>query len=129
MHTIFLSFGSALCGFFGGLNFNPNPNILETKETTTIMLLITNFLIGFAVILGSLFIVGITRGNKVSQKTWVILWSIISFSFVLFLIISAILENEIILNYALGGSVGYVTAVSIHTIDHAVKEFKKARTI
>jgi TctA family transporter len=89
------------------------------------MLLIANFLIGFAVILGSLFIVGITRGNKVTQKTWVILWSIISFSFTLFLIVAAILENEIILNYALGGSVGYVTAVSIHTLDHALKEFRK----
>ena len=89
------------------------------------MLLITNFLIGFAVILGSLFTVGITRGNKVSQKAWVILWSIISFSFALFLIVSTILENEIILNYALGGSVGYVTAVSIHTVDHAIKEFRK----
>jgi hypothetical protein len=90
------------------------------------MLLITNFLIGFAVILGSLFIVGITRGNKVSQKAWVILWSIISFSFALFLIASTILEDEIILNYALGGSVGYVTAVSIHTVDHAIKEFRKS---
>jgi len=92
------------------------------------MLLITNFLIGFAIILGSLSIVGITRGNKVSQKTWVILWSIVSFSFALFLIISAVLENEIILNYALGGSVGYVTAVSIHTIDHAVNEFRKSNS-
>jgi TctA family transporter len=89
------------------------------------MLVIANVLIGFAVILGSLFIVGITRGNKVTQKTWVILWSIISFSFTLFLIVAAILENEIILNYALGGSVGYVTAVSIHTLDHALKEFRK----
>jgi hypothetical protein len=89
------------------------------------MLILENFLIGFAVILGSLFIIGITRGNKVSQKTWVVLWSIISFSFALFLIICTILENEIILNYALGGSVGYVIAVSIHTIDHAVKEFRK----
>jgi hypothetical protein len=87
--------------------------------------MITNFLVGFAVIFGSLFIIGITRRNKVSQKIWIILWSIISLSFTLFLIFSAILENEIILNYALGGSVGYVTAVSIHTVDHAVREFKK----
>jgi hypothetical protein len=90
------------------------------------MLLITNFLIGFAVILGSFFIVGITRGNKVTQKTWVILWSVISLGFALFLIISAILDNETILNYALGGSVGYVTSVSIHTLDHAVKELRKS---
>lgn len=90
------------------------------------MLQITNFLLGFAIVLGSLFTVGITRGNKISQKTWVILWSLISFSFIIFLIISAILEDETILNYALGGSVGYVTAVSIHTLDHAIKEFRKS---
>ena len=89
------------------------------------MLLIIECLIGFVVVLGSLFIIGITRGNRVSQKTWVILWSIISLGFGLFLIISAVLENEIILNYALGGSVGYVTAVSIHTIDHAMEELRK----
>jgi hypothetical protein len=28
----------------------------------------------------------------------------------------------------LGGSVGYVTAVSIHTIDHAVNEFRKSNS-
>ena len=89
------------------------------------MLLITNFLIGFAVIFGILFLVGITRGNKISQKTWVLIWSIISSVFALFLVFSAILENEVILNYALGGSVGYVTAVSIHTLDHALKEVRK----
>lgn len=88
------------------------------------MLLITNFLIGFAVILDTLFFVGITRGNRISQKTWVILWFIISTS-VLFLIFSAILENEVILNYVLGGSLGYITAISIHTLDHAIKEVKK----
>jgi hypothetical protein len=88
------------------------------------MLIIENFLIGFVVVLGILFVIGITRGNRVSQKTWVILWSIISFSFGLFLIISTVLENESIINYALGGSVGYVTAVSIHTVEHAVKQFR-----
>jgi hypothetical protein len=91
------------------------------------MLLITNFLLGFVFILGSLFVVGITRENKVSQKTWVILWSVISFSFALFLVVSAILGDEIILNYALGGSVGYVIAVSIHTLDHTLKEFRKIK--
>ena len=89
------------------------------------MLLIINFLIGFTVILGSLFLIGITRGNKISQKTWVTLWLLISSSFALFLIVSAVLENEIILNYALGGSVGYVIAVSLHTLDHTLKELRK----
>jgi hypothetical protein len=89
------------------------------------MLILENFLIGFVVLLGILFVIGITRGNRVSQKTWVILWSIISFSFGLFLIISTVLENESIINYALGGSLGYITAVSIHIVAHAAKELRK----
>ena len=56
------------------------------------------------------------------------LWSIVSLGFALFLIVSAILENEIIVNYTLGGPVGYATAVSIHTIDHAVEEIRKNST-
>jgi len=92
------------------------------------MVLIVDFLIGFLVILGCLFVIGITRGNRVSPKTWAMLWSEISFAFALFLIGAAFFENEDILNFALGGSVGYVTAVSIHTIDHAVKEVRRSGT-
>lgn len=44
-----------------------------------------------------------------------------------FLIGFTILENEILLNYALGGSVGYVIAVTIHTLDHALKELRKTK--
>lgn len=89
--------------------------------------MIFSFIIGFAVILGSLFLIGITRGNRVSQKTWVILWTIISVGFVAFLVISVIVYDETLLNYALGGSVGYVAAVSIHTLDHAIEELRKNR--
>lgn len=89
------------------------------------MLQIINFLIGFIVIIGCLFLIGITRGRGISQKTWVILWSTISVAFVIFLVISVILGDEILLNVSLGGSVGYVTAVSIHTIDHTIEELRK----
>lgn len=89
------------------------------------MLLIINFLIGFVVILGCLFLIGVTRGRGISQKTWVILWSIVSSVFVLFLILSAVFDDQALLNYAFGGSLGYVTAVSIHTIDHAIEETRK----
>jgi len=89
------------------------------------MLMIVHFLVGFAAILGTLFLIGITRGNRISQKTWVILWTLVSVGFVLFLVISVSLYDEALLNYALGGSVGYVAAVSIHTLDHAIEEIRK----
>jgi uncharacterized membrane protein YqgA involved in biofilm formation len=88
-------------------------------------MLVINFLIGLLVILGTLFIVGITRGNRISQKTWVILWSVVSVAFVCFLVASAFIDNENMLNFALGGSVGYVIAVTIHTIHHAIEEVGK----
>jgi formate hydrogenlyase subunit 3/multisubunit Na+/H+ antiporter MnhD subunit len=91
------------------------------------MLMIAQFFAGFAAILGSLFLIGITRGNRVSQKTWVILWTMGSIGLVLFLVISVVLYDETLLNYALGGSVGYVTAVSIHTLDHAIEEIRKSQ--
>ncbi len=91
------------------------------------MLLIINFLVGFVVILGCLFLIGITRGRGISQKTWVFLWSIVSLIFAIFLIISVIIGGDMLINYSLGGSIGYVTAVSIHTIDHAIEETRKGR--
>lgn len=85
------------------------------------MLQIVNFSIGFIVVLGGLFLVGITRERWVSQKTWVALWAIVSSLFALFLAISFILEAAF-LSYALGGSLGYIIAVTIHIIHHALEE-------
>jgi uncharacterized membrane protein len=44
--------------------------------------------------------------------------------FAAFLVISFFLET-ILVSFALGGSLGYVTAVTIHTIDHARDKTKK----
>ena len=82
------------------------------------MLEIVDFMIGFFIVLGCLFLVGITRGRKVSQKTWVILWSIASFALALFLVIAFVVEDVVFLSCALGGSLGYVIAVAVHTIRH-----------
>jgi hypothetical protein len=82
------------------------------------MLQIINFSIGFVVVLGCLFLVGITRGRRVSQKTWVILWLIVSLLFASFLVACFILDEAVFLSYALGGSLGYVIAVTIHTTEH-----------
>jgi hypothetical protein len=82
------------------------------------MLQIVNFSIGFLVVLACLFLVGITRGRRVSPKTWSILWSIISSVLALFVLLSFILEETGLSSYALGGSLGYIVAVTIHTIQH-----------
>lgn len=88
------------------------------------MLNIADFLIGFIVVLGCLFLVGITRGKWVSQKTWVFLWLAVSVVFAVFLCVSFVLET-IFVGFALGGSLGFVIAVAVHTTQHAIKEIKK----
>jgi hypothetical protein len=88
------------------------------------MLNLAGFLIGFFVVLGCLFLVGITRGKWVSQKTWVFLWTAASLIFAVFLCVAFVLET-IFLSFALGGSLGFVIAVAIHTIQHAIKEIRK----
>jgi hypothetical protein len=88
------------------------------------MLNLADFLIGFFVVLGCLFLVGITRGKWVSQKTWVFLWLTVSLLFAVFLCVSFVLET-VLLSFALGGSVGFVIAVAVHTTGHAIKEIRK----
>ena len=75
-------------------------------------------MIGFFVVLGCLFLVGITRGRWVSQKTCVILWSIASLVLALFLVVVFFVEDVVFSCCTLGGSLGYVIAVAVHTIRH-----------
>jgi hypothetical protein len=88
------------------------------------MLNLADFLIGFFVVFGCLFLVGITRGKWVSQKTWVFLWLAVSLLFAVFLCVSFLLET-VFLGFALGGSLGFVIAVTIHTTGHAINEIRK----
>ena len=87
------------------------------------MLNLADFLIGFLVAFGCLFLVGITRGKLVAQKVWVFLWLTVSLLFDVFLCVSFVVETG--LSFALGGSLGFAIAVTIHTIGHAIKEIKK----
>jgi hypothetical protein len=91
------------------------------------MLDLIDFLIGFCVVFGCLFLVGITRGKWVSQKTWVFLWSTASLLFAVFICVSFVLET-VFLSFALGGSLGFVIAVAVHTIQHAIIEIRKSGT-
>jgi CHASE2 domain-containing sensor protein len=88
------------------------------------MMNLADFLIGFFVVFGCLFLVGITRGKWVSQKVWVFLWLTVSLLFAVFLCVSFVLET-VFVSFALGGSLGFVIAVTAHTSEHAIKETRK----
>ena len=89
------------------------------------MLNLVDFLVGFIVIFGYLFLVGITRGKWVSQKVWVFLWSAVSLIFAVFLCVSFILD--MFTSFALGGSLGFVIAIAVHTVQHAINETRKIK--
>jgi hypothetical protein len=88
------------------------------------MLNLADFVIGFLIVFGCLFLIGITRGKWVSQKVWVFLWLTFSLLFAVFLCVTFVLE-AVFSSFALGGSLGFVIAVAVHTTGHAIKEAKK----
>ncbi len=85
------------------------------------------FLIGLAVILGVLAAVGITRNRLTSQKSWVILWTIISFIFAAFVLVAFLVDVPDVISAALGGSFGFIVAITIHVLDHSIEEIKKEK--
>ena len=85
------------------------------------------FLVGFGMILGILTFIGITRNQFTSQKTWVFIWTIISFLFAAFILISYILDDAILIEITLGGSLGFVLAISIHVLHHTLEEIRNER--
>ncbi len=85
------------------------------------------FFIGLAVILGMLMLVGITRNRLTSQKAWVIIWTIISFSFATFVLIAFLIDVPDVISSALGGSFGFIVAITIHVLDHSIEEIRKEK--
>jgi hypothetical protein len=85
------------------------------------------FIIGLIVILGVLATIGITRNQFMSQKTWVIIWTIISFSFAAIILVAFILADPGLIEFALGGSFGFVVAISIHVLHHTLEEIQKGK--
>ena len=83
------------------------------------------FVIGCAVMLALLATIGITRNRFVSQKGWVIAWTLISFSFAAFIMVSFFLADPLMIEAALGGSLGFVLSISIHVLHHTLEEMKK----
>nr|MDO8085219.1 hypothetical protein [Candidatus Sigynarchaeum springense] len=60
-----------------------------------------------------------------SQKSWVIVWTIISLSFATFIMIAFATADATLVDIALGGSFGFVVAISIHVLHHTFEEIKK----
>ncbi len=85
------------------------------------------FIVGCGVVLGLLAAIGITRNQFMSQKSWVIAWTFISFSFAGFIVIAFVLADAALVDCALGGSLGFVVAISIHVLHHTLEEIKKGQ--
>ncbi|OLS12114.1 MAG: hypothetical protein RBG13Loki_4272 [Promethearchaeota archaeon CR_4] len=85
------------------------------------------FIVGLAVILGLLATIGITRNQFMSQKMWVILWTLISFSFAIFILVAFLTSDDALIEITLGGSFGFVVAISIHVLHHTLEEIQKRR--
>ncbi len=88
---------------------------------------VISFIAGCGVVLGVLAAIGITRNQFMSQKTWVIAWTIISFSFAGYIVIAFVLADVTLVDSALGGSLGFVVAISIHVLHHTLEEIKKGQ--
>ncbi len=82
------------------------------------------FIVGCGLVLGVLAVVGITRNRFMSQKSWVIAWTLISFSFAGFIVVAFVLADATLVDIALGGSFGFVVAISIHVLHHTLEELK-----
>jgi hypothetical protein len=105
------------------VSYSHKQGIIARAHDCLSMLNLADFLIGFFVVFGCLFLVGITRGKWVSQKVWVFLWLTVSLLFAVFLCVAFVLET--VLSFALGGSLGFVIAVAVHTTGHAINEIGK----
>jgi len=84
----------------------------------------TQFLIGFALSFGLLLLLGITRARRLSQRIWVILWTLYSLGLAVFIVIAFLGRHLVLDGWALGAALGYVVAVGWHTFDHALEEIR-----
>lgn len=82
------------------------------------------FLSGAAGMTGILFLLGITRGRFVRQKTWVVLWFSLSVVVAGFIVVSRFFPAPGCSSLALGLSLGYVVGIAIHTLGHFLEELR-----
>jgi hypothetical protein len=77
-----------------------------------------SFVVSSATVLLALYALGITRERGISQRSWVILWFVFSLALAVFIVASFALRPDLIV-FSLGGAVGYIIAVAVHTLKHA----------
>ena len=61
--------------------------------------------------------IGVTRGRGISQKRWALVWVVFSLVLVV-LIVAAFAFQPNLTVFSLGGAVGYIIAVAVHTLKH-----------
>jgi hypothetical protein len=86
--------------------------------------MMAQFLTGFALSFGLLLLLGITRARRLSQKTWVILWTVYSLALAVFIVVASLGRYLVLDGWALGAALGYVVAVGWHTLHHALEEMR-----
>jgi hypothetical protein len=79
---------------------------------------IISFAIGSATVLLALCALGITRGRGISQKRWAMVWFLFSVTLAVFIVAAFAFQPNLTV-FSLGGAVGYIIAVAIHTMQHA----------
>ena len=87
--------------------------------------MMAQFLTGFALSFGLLLLLGITRARRLSQKMWVVLWTLHSLALAVFIVISFLGRHLGLDGWALGAALGYVVAVGWHTFHHALEEIRE----
>lgn len=86
--------------------------------------MMAQFLTGFALSFGLLLLLGITRAQQLSQRMWVILWTLYSLALAVFIVIAFLGRHLVLGDWALGAALGYVVAVGWHTLHHALEEIR-----
>jgi len=82
------------------------------------------FLTGFALSFGLLWLLGIVRARRLSRRAWVSLWTLYSLSLAVFIVIGFLAAHQRLDDWVLGAALGYVVAVSWHTLHHALEGMK-----
>jgi len=79
------------------------------------------FSLGAISVMGFLIAIGITRNRVFGIRTWTAIWTAASLTFLAFIVYAFLDRGTLATELALGGAVGYVGSVSVHTLHHYVE--------
>ena len=77
-----------------------------------------NFVIGFMITFGLLFVIGLTKARKMSDRIWCIWWVLFSSILIIIIIFGMIIDKIGFYRGILGMASAYIISVSIHVYTH-----------